>query len=54
MSARSNDLVYYRFNKDGKKVDECWVKTPDVSWTHDMVATEKLVPFAPFFAAYLT
>ena len=41
---RPNDLVYYRFDKNGKKVDECWVKTPDVTWTHDMVATEKLVP----------
>ncbi|KAF4423104.1 Carotenoid 910(9 10)-cleavage dioxygenase [Fusarium acutatum] len=38
----SNDLVYYRFDRHGKKVDECWVKTPDVTWTHDMVATEKL------------
>ncbi|CAI6097509.1 unnamed protein product [Clonostachys chloroleuca] len=41
----SNDLVYYRFNQQGKKVDECWVKTPDVTWTHDMVATDNWVIF---------
>ncbi|UPL02749.1 hypothetical protein LCI18_013683 [Fusarium solani-melongenae] len=41
----SNDLVYYRFDKNGKKVDECWVKTPDVTWTHDMVTTENWVIF---------
>ncbi|KAH7204789.1 retinal pigment epithelial membrane protein-domain-containing protein [Fusarium oxysporum] len=41
----SNDLAYYRFDKHGKKVDECWVKTPDVTWTHDMVATENWVIF---------
>lgn len=28
--SRANDLVYYRFNKEGKKVDECWLKTPNV------------------------
>ncbi|KAH7242756.1 retinal pigment epithelial membrane protein-domain-containing protein [Fusarium tricinctum] len=41
----SNDLVYYRFNKEGMKVDECWVKTPHVSWTHDMAATDNWVIF---------
>ncbi|KAJ5182094.1 hypothetical protein N7449_012241 [Penicillium cf. viridicatum] len=41
----SNDLAYYRFNKEGKKVDECWLKTPIVTWTHDMGATDNWVIF---------
>ncbi|UPL03024.1 hypothetical protein LCI18_013958 [Fusarium solani-melongenae] len=41
----SNELAYFRFDKNGKKIDECWVKTPDVTWTHEMVATDNWVVF---------
>lgn len=41
----SNDLAYYQFNKEGKKIDECWIKTPAVTWTHEMAITDKLVYF---------
>lgn len=41
----SNDLAYYQFDKDGKKIDECWIKTPAVTWTHEMAITDKSVHF---------
>ncbi|KAE9568639.1 Lignostilbene-alpha,beta-dioxygenase isozyme I [Colletotrichum fructicola] len=41
----SNDLAYYRFSKEGKLLDECWIKTPVVTWTHDMAATDNYVIF---------
>ncbi|EEU36436.1 uncharacterized protein NECHADRAFT_81183 [Fusarium vanettenii 77-13-4] len=41
----SNELAYYRFDKEGKLLDECWIKTPVVSWTHDMAATDNYVVF---------
>ncbi|PSN60462.1 carotenoid oxygenase [Corynespora cassiicola Philippines] len=41
----SDDLAYFRFDKHGKKLDECWIKTPGVSWTHDMIATDNWVVF---------
>ncbi|KAL2884366.1 hypothetical protein SGCOL_000310 [Colletotrichum sp. CLE4] len=41
----SNDLDYYRFDKESKVLDECWIKTPIVTWTHDMAATDNYVIF---------
>ncbi|OBR05468.1 Lignostilbene dioxygenase [Colletotrichum higginsianum IMI 349063] len=41
----ANELAYYRFSKEGKVLDECWIKTPVVSWTHDMAATDNYVVF---------
>lgn len=42
----SNDLAYYQFNKEGKVTDECWIKTPSVTWTHEMAITDKSVLFS--------
>lgn len=42
----STDVVYYMFDKDGKKLEECWVKTPYAGMMHDMAATDKWIVFA--------
>ena len=42
----SNDLAYYQFDKEGKLIDECWIKTPAVTWTHEMAITDKFVLFS--------
>ncbi|KAF5979442.1 lignostilbene dioxygenase [Fusarium coicis] len=41
----SNDLVYYLFDKDGVKQEECWVKTPFVGWSHDFAFSDNWVLF---------
>ncbi|KAH7045364.1 retinal pigment epithelial membrane protein-domain-containing protein [Macrophomina phaseolina] len=41
----SNDLVYYLFGPDGKKLEECWVKTPYVGWAHDFAFSDNWVVF---------
>lgn len=41
----TNDVAYYLFGKDGKKLEECWIKTPYVGMMHDMAATKNWVIF---------
>lgn len=41
----TNDVVYYLFSKEGKKLEECWFKAPYVGMMHDMAATDKWVIF---------
>ncbi|KAJ4032054.1 hypothetical protein NW753_013363 [Fusarium oxysporum] len=41
----SNDLVYYLFDKDGVKQEECWVKTPFVGWSHDFAFSDNWILF---------
>lgn len=38
------DIVYYLFDKSGKKLDECWLKAPYPAMI-DMAATEKWIIF---------
>lgn len=44
----SNDLAYYQFDREGKVIDECWIKTPAVTWTHEMAITDKFVSLASY------
>ncbi|USP79376.1 hypothetical protein yc1106_06650 [Curvularia clavata] len=41
----TNDVAYYLFNKQGHKLEECWIKTPYVGMMHDMSATKNWVVF---------
>jgi carotenoid cleavage dioxygenase-like enzyme len=41
----TTDIVYYLFDKDGKKLEECWIKAPYAAMMHDMAATEKWIIF---------
>ena len=41
----TNDVAYYLFDKNGKKLEECWFKTPYVGMMHDMAATKNWVIF---------
>lgn len=41
----TNDVAYYLFDRDGKKLEECWIKTPYVGMMHDMAATKNWVIF---------
>lgn len=41
----TNDVVYYLFSKEGKKLEECWFKAPYVGMMHDMAVTDKWVIF---------
>ncbi|KAK1675050.1 carotenoid oxygenase [Colletotrichum godetiae] len=41
----TNDVAYYLFDKNGKKLEECWIKTPYVGMMHDMAATKNWILF---------
>lgn len=41
----TNDVAYYLFDKNGKKLEECWIKTPYVGMMHDMAATKNWIVF---------
>lgn len=41
----TTDIAYYLFDKDGKKLEECWVNAPYAGMMHDMAATEKWIIF---------
>jgi carotenoid cleavage dioxygenase-like enzyme len=41
----TNDVAYYLFDKNGKKLEECWIKTPYVGMMHDMAASDNWVIF---------
>ncbi|GKT74725.1 carotenoid cleavage dioxygenase [Colletotrichum tofieldiae] len=41
----TNDVAYYLFDKEGKKLEECWIKTPYVGMMHGMAATKNWVVF---------
>ncbi|KAH7137506.1 carotenoid oxygenase [Dactylonectria estremocensis] len=41
----TDDVAYYLFDKDGKKLEECWIKAPYVGMMHDMAATKNWVVF---------
>ncbi len=41
----TNDVAYYLFDKNGKKLEECWFKTPYVGMMHDMAATKNWIIF---------
>ncbi|KAL1604873.1 hypothetical protein SLS60_004413 [Paraconiothyrium brasiliense] len=41
----TTDVVYYLFDKDGRKLEECWFKAPYVGMMHDMAATDKWIVF---------
>lgn len=39
------DVAYYLFDKNGKKLEECWFKAPYVGVMHDIAATDKWIIF---------
>ena len=39
------DIAYFLFDKNGKKLEECWVKAPYAGMIHDFAATDKWVIF---------
>jgi len=39
----TTDVVYHLFDKNGKKLEECWVNVPYVGMMHDMAATDKWI-----------
>ncbi|KFY05889.1 hypothetical protein V491_08973 [Pseudogymnoascus sp. VKM F-3775] len=41
----TTDIAYYLFDKDGQKLEECWVNAPFAGMMHDMAATDKWVVF---------
>jgi carotenoid cleavage dioxygenase len=41
----TNDVAYFLFDKNGKKLEECWVKAPYAGMIHDFAATDKWVIF---------
>ncbi|KAK1477282.1 hypothetical protein CTAM01_15206 [Colletotrichum tamarilloi] len=41
----TNDVAYYLFDKNGEKLEECWIKTPYVGMMHDMAATKNWIVF---------
>ena len=41
----TTDVVYYLFDKHGKKLEECWFNAPYVGMMHDMAATDKWIVF---------
>jgi carotenoid cleavage dioxygenase len=41
----SPDVAYYLFDKNGKKLEECWFQAPYVGVMHDIAATDKWVIF---------
>ncbi|KAJ5627459.1 hypothetical protein N7528_004886 [Penicillium herquei] len=41
----TTDIVYYLFDKDGNKLEECWFNAPFAGMMHDMAATDKWIVF---------
>jgi carotenoid cleavage dioxygenase-like enzyme len=41
----TTDVAYFLFDKNGKKLEECWVNAPYAGMMHDMAATEKWIIF---------
>ncbi len=41
----SPDVAYFLFDRHGRKLEECWFKTPYCGMMHDMAATDKWVIF---------
>ncbi|KAH9208321.1 carotenoid oxygenase [Leptodontidium sp. 2 PMI_412] len=41
----TTDVVYYLFDKNGKKLEECWLNAPYVGMMHDMAASDKWIVF---------
>lgn len=41
----TTDVVYYMFDENGKKLEECWFNAPYVGMMHDMAVTEKWIIF---------
>lgn len=41
----TTDIVYYLFDKNGNKLEECWFHAPFAGMMHDMAATEKWIVF---------
>ncbi|KAJ5701817.1 hypothetical protein N7488_009365 [Penicillium malachiteum] len=41
----TTDIVYYLFDKDGNKLEECWINGPFAGMMHDMAATDKWIVF---------
>ncbi|POS71000.1 carotenoid oxygenase-1 [Diaporthe helianthi] len=41
----SRDVAYFLFDKNGRKLEECWFQTPFTGMMHDMAATDKYVIF---------
>ncbi|KAF2198131.1 9-cis-epoxycarotenoid dioxygenase-like protein [Delitschia confertaspora ATCC 74209] len=45
----STDIVVYSFDRDGRKIEECWYKAPFCGMIHDCAITEKylILPLTP-------
>jgi carotenoid cleavage dioxygenase-like enzyme len=41
----TTDVVYYLFDKNGQKLEECWFNAPFAGLMHDMAATDKWIVF---------
>lgn len=41
----TTDVAYFLFDKNGKKLEECWFKAPYAGMMHDMAATDKWIIF---------
>jgi len=41
----TTDVAYFLFDKNGKKLEECWIKTPYSGMMHDMAATKDWIIF---------
>ncbi|KAJ0109795.1 hypothetical protein J7T55_004345 [Diaporthe amygdali] len=41
----TTDVAYFLFDKNGRKLEECWFQTPFAGMMHDMAATDKYVVF---------
>ena len=41
----TTDVAYFLFDKNGKKLEECWVNAPYSGSMHDMAATNKWIVF---------
>ncbi|KAJ5669386.1 hypothetical protein N7462_010456 [Penicillium macrosclerotiorum] len=41
----TTDIVYYLFDKNGNKLEECWISAPFAGMMHDMAATDKWIVF---------
>lgn len=43
----TTDVAYFLFDKNGKKLEECWIKAPYAGMMHDMAATDKWIVLTP-------
>lgn len=41
----TKDVAYFLFDKNGRKLEECWFQTPFAGMMHDMAATDNYVIF---------